>query len=280
MHTIFEKKLLMLKPSQIKIPTDRMRKNMDTYSIKLLADSISLNGVIEPITVRKGEDGFFYLISGERRLKAATLAGLRRVPCVAHKIDAITCSVYSLIENLQRSNLDYFEEAAALERLITVYGLPKAEVSMRLSIPNLALCQKLDLLKLGIDIREKLITFKLDSVYAYLLLKLPDYKRTEVLNKIISENLTVQDTQELINNILYPPFEDEPPKEETKPVRKYYIGDVRLFSNTISKLVENMQTSGINATLKKTENDKYTEYKIRIKKEDLDYEDCQQLKIC
>ena len=82
MHTFADKKLLMLKPDDIIVNPNQPRKNFDTYEVQSLADSISTNGIIQPLTVRKGEGGKYLLIAGERRLRAAKKAGLRRIPCV------------------------------------------------------------------------------------------------------------------------------------------------------------------------------------------------------
>ena len=105
---IADKKLIMLKPSDIKMSPNQPRKSFDEYELKLLADSIQANGIIQPLAVRKLPDGRFELIAGERRLRAAVMAGLRRVPCVIHKTDDETSALYSVIENLQRSNLTVF----------------------------------------------------------------------------------------------------------------------------------------------------------------------------
>ena len=102
MHTINERKLLMLKPNQIRIPPNRPRHNIDPQALKSLADSISLNGVINPISVQKNRDGFFELVSGERRLRAAAMVNLRRVPCVLHNTDVVTSDIYAITK---RKNL-------------------------------------------------------------------------------------------------------------------------------------------------------------------------------
>ena len=128
MHTINDKKILMLRPEELKTSGNQARKSFDPYELKLLAESIASSGIIQPLSVRKTEDGRYELIAGERRLRAAIIAGLRRVPCVLHKTDDATAALYTLTENLQRSNLNFFEEAFGIERLITVYGLSQTEI--------------------------------------------------------------------------------------------------------------------------------------------------------
>ena len=98
----------MLRPSEIKASPDQPRKSFDEYELKALSDSIQASGIIQPLIVRKTPEGGYLLIAGERRLKAAVMAGLRRVPCVVHKTNDETAALYSLLENLQRSNLTVF----------------------------------------------------------------------------------------------------------------------------------------------------------------------------
>ena len=143
MHTISDKKLLMLKPEELKASVNQPRKSFDEYELKLLADSISVSGIIQPLAVRKTDDGKYELIAGERRLRAAIMAGIRRIPCVLHKTDDSTAALYAVIENLQRSNLSFFEESEAIDRLITTYGMSQAEVAARLGIAQSTLSNKL-----------------------------------------------------------------------------------------------------------------------------------------
>lgn len=284
MHTIAEKKLLMLKPDDIIPNANQPRKFFDEYELQTLADSISVSGIIQPLTVRKGESGKYILISGERRLRAAKIAGLRRVPCVLHRTDETTAALYSLVENMQRSDLNYFEEAEAIQRLITDFALTQSEVSARLGMANSTVSNKLRLLKLSPEIKNRLTASNLTERHARALLRLPAEQRDGVLDKIIAEGLGLYQSEELINNILNPePCEcesdvcDEHEDKLIKPIRKSSIGDIKLFSNSLSKLLVTMQNAGISANSKKHETDKYIEYKVRIFKNAPQYD---QLKIC
>jgi len=284
MHTITEKKLLMLKPEDLKISVNQPRKSFDEYELKLLADSIATSGIIQPLAVRKKEDGNYELIAGERRLKAAVMAGLRRVPCILHKTDDETAALYSVIENLQRSNLTVFEESNGINRLITEYGMSQAEAAARLGIAQSTLSNKLRLLRLCEEIQQRIISARLTERHARALLRLPSEQHEDVLNYIIAQGLTLQQTEEYIFNLLNPPMcpKDSVTKSETsdEPVRKVVIGDVRLFSNSLSKLLDTLQSAGIDAKSRKFENDKYIEYKVRINKDSLDPGHYKQLKIC
>lgn len=278
MHTITDKKLLMLKPGEIVPSNYQSRKNFDEYELKLLADSISASGIIQPISVRKREDGRYELIAGERRLKAAVIAGLRRVPCVVHKTDNITAALYSITENLQRSNLTFFEEAQGIETLINSNGISQAEAAVRLGIAQSTLSNKLRLLKLDENLRQRIVASSLTERHARALLRLPYYTREEALDFIIAQGLTLKQTEDYIAEKLKPQVSEE--KKNEKPVRKAAIGDVRLFSNSLTKLVDTLQSAGISAHTRKYETEKYIEYKVRIKKELPQSFSATQLKIC
>ena len=276
---IADKKLIMLKPSDIKMSPNQPRKSFDEYELKLLADSIQANGIIQPLAVRKLPDGRFELIAGERRLRAAVMAGLRRVPCVIHKTDDETSALYSVIENLQRSNLTVFEESEGINRLITEYGMSQAEAAARLGIAQSTLSNKLRLLKLDSEIQARIVSARLTERHARALLRLPERLRGEALDRIIAEGLTLAQTEEYITSLLNPP-EEQPQTEPEEPVRKVVIGDLRLFSNSLSKLLTTLQNAGIKASSRKYETDRYIEYKVRIPKKDSEPDRCTQLKIC
>ena len=274
MYTFQDKRLVMLKPSEITASPDQPRKSFDEYELKRLSDSIKASGIIQPLIVRKAENGY-RLIAGERRLKAAVMAG---VPCVVHKADDETAALYSLIENLQRSSLTVFEEAEGINRLIYEYGISQSEAAARLGISQSSLSNKLRLLKLSDSIKERISSAGLTERHARALLRLSEEDREEALDRIIAQGLTVSQTEEYIFSVINP---QEKPKPVTpdEPVRKSAIGDVRLFSNSLSKLISTLQSSGIDAKSRKYENDKYIEFKVRIQKNS-DSDRYKQLKIC
>lgn len=277
MYNFSDKKLVMLKPSEITASPDQPRKSFDEYELKRLSDSIRASGIIQPLIVRKTQEGY-RLIAGERRLKAAVMAGLRRVPCVLHKIDDETAALYSLLENLQRSNLTVFEEAEGINRLISEYGISQSEAAARLGISQSSLSNKLRLLKLGDSIKERISSARLTERHARALLRLPEEFREEALDRIIAEGFTVSQTEKYITSVLNP--EEKPqPVIPDEPVRKSAIGDVRLFSNSLAKLLSTLQSSGIDAKSRKYETEKYIEFKVRIKKNS-DSDRFKQLKIC
>ena len=277
MYTLWEKKLLMLKPDDIKPSKNQPRKSFDQYELKLLADSIQSSGIIQPLAVRKSIDGKYEIIAGERRYLAAKMVGLRRIPCVLHNTDEKAAAIYAIMENLQRQDLTFFEEAEAINRLIVHFGMPQLEIATRLGLAQSTLSNKLRLLRLNDDQRKRIITARLTERHARALLRLDGADRENALNYIIANALNLKESEEYIENILNPRQEELPPE---KPIRKYAISDVRLFYNSLSKLVNTLQNAGLNAKTRKYENDKYIEYKVRITKNTSERNDCEQLKIC
>ena len=277
MYTLWEKKLLMLKPDELKPSKNQPRKIFDEYELKLLSDSIQSSGIIQPLVVRKSIDGKYEIIAGERRFIAAKNVGLRRIPCVLHNTDDKTAAIYAIMENLQRQDLTFFEEAEAINRLIAVFGMSQLEIASRLGLAQSTLSNKLRLLRLNDDQRERIMTARLTERHARALLRLEGDDRENALNHIIANALNLKETEEYIENILNPK-EEEIPLE--KPIRKYAISDVRIFYNSLSKLVTTLQSAGVNAKTRKYENDKYIEYKVRISKNTQPKNDCEQLKIC
>lgn len=283
MHTISEKKLLMLRPNEIKTK-GTARRYFDPYELKMLSDSIASSGIIQPISVRKTDDGCYELIAGERRLKAAVMAGLRRVPCILHKTDDETSAFFSATENLQRSNLGFFEEAEGIYNIINRFGLSQTETAARLGIAQSTLSNKLRLLRLNETLRERITVCGLTERHARTLLRLPESQREDALDRIIAEDMSLRQTEDLVDGMLNPRTEEVDVKksaaENSEPVRKIAIGDVRLFTNSLSKLICTLQNAGIKASSRKYETEKYIEYKVRINKTSTETGQYKQLKIC
>jgi len=296
MHNIADKKLLMLRPNDVISTISTPRQFFNPDELKLLADSISANGIIHPLTVKKSEKnkGKYTLIAGERRLRAAKMAGIRRIPCLLYKVDEKTSQIYSLVENLHQSRLNIFEEARFINKLMVEIGLTEAELATRLGITQSSIALKLKLLRLDKLTQQKTVDYNLTEAHARALLKLPEKLRSDVADKIYINSLTLDDTERLIYNILNPPKKPiekaveakremviAPKKEEpSQPPVKAAIGDIRLFENSLYKLNETLSSAGIVSNLKTTETSKYLEYRVRVEKSSLEITRYKQLKIC
>ena len=258
---MFDGKLVTLKPEDIIPKNDQPRKSFDEYELKKLSISIKENGILQPLIVRRAEKGKYLLIAGERRLRAAKMAGIKRIPCIIRAADDITADLYTIIENLQRSDLSVFEEAEGISRLICCHGLSQTEVSERLGIAPSTLSNKLRLLKLGKRLKERIIAAGLTERHARALLRIPEEDRENVLDYILARQLSVADTDRYIEKLL------SPPEKKPEPVRKAAIGDLRLFANSLSKMVDTMRMGGVTAKTERHETDTHIAYTVIISKQ-------------
>lgn len=242
------------------------RKVFNEEDLNALSQSITENGILQPLTVRKVSATEYELIAGERRLRASVMAGLRKVPCIVIKCSEKESAVYALLENLQRSDLGMFEEARGISRLIRRYGLTQQEAAVKLGKTQSTIANKLRLLRLTYEEQEWIENAGLSERHARALLKLGDEgARREALSKIISENLNVQQSENIINLML----NSSPKNDKKQGFSKAVIKDVRIFVNTINKAIDTMRLAGIDAKADKTDTDNFIEYTIRIPKKQI-----------
>ena len=244
----------------IKPNPQQPRVRFDYNELEGLACSIRANGLLQPINVRALESGDFELISGERRLRAARMIGMAKIPCIVMNASDQQSALFAIIENIQRENLDFFEEAVAIERLMTEYGLSQDEISEKLGKAPSTLSNKLRLLRLPDEIRDKISYAGLSERHARALLILPDNNtRKRVLDIVIERHLTVAETERLIADV------QRRRKAPRKPQTRAYK-DMRIFLNTLNHAVDVIRKAGIEADTAKSETDEYFEYVIRISK--------------
>ena len=252
-------KLISLKIADIIPNENQPRKNFDEYELSLLKDSIRENGILQPLVVRVAS-GKYHLIAGERRLRAAKMAGLKKVPCIIKKADDLTADCFAIIENLLRRDLTIFEEAEGINRLINVYGLSQCEIAEKIGIAPSTLSNKLRLLRLEKSLRDRINAARLTERHARALLRIPEEQRDGALDYIIAKQLTIPETDEYIDKLL------SPKTEKAEPIRKCAIGDLRLFANSLTKMVDTMRQGGVNATTKRLETETHIEYTVLITK--------------
>ena len=259
-----DNKVLNISTIQIRPNRTQPRRNFDEEALRSLSRSIVENGILQPLVVRRINSTEFELIAGERRLRAAIMAGLSKVPCVIHKCGDKDSALLALIENLQRTDLNMFEEARGIARLIRKFGLTQEQAAIKLGKKQSTVANKLRLLRLGFEEQEWILTANLSERHARTLLRINDEGlRREVLSRMISDNMNVAQAEELVTEALTQKPEAEPDK---KPERKMAIKDVRIFVNTINKAVDTMRLSGINAISRRSETDDYIEYTVKIPK--------------
>ena len=253
-----ERRLVQIPPQRITPSPDQPRRNFDPYELKLLSDSILRNGLLQPVTVRRAGDGY-ELIAGERRVRAAVMAGLSTIPAVVYDVSREEAAVYTIIENLQREDLSPFDEAEGIRRLITVYGVSQCDAAERLGIAQSTLSNKLRLLRLSDHERERIEKARLSERHARVLLRVPPERREELLDRIIASELTVRESERLAEEMLAE-------NKKAAPIRRCSVSDTRLFANSLGKLVNTMVDAGYNAKTHKKETDSYVEYVVRIEK--------------
>lgn len=252
-------KIVEVSNAEIMPNPSQPRKHFSTDELTSLAKSISQDGIVQPLTVRRIQTGF-ELISGERRLRAAKLAGLFSVPCIIINADEQRSAVLALIENIQRSDLNFFEEASAIQKLILQYRLTQEEITMRLGLAQSTVANKMRILKLSAEEQNIIRDNNLSERHARALLKITDpQKRKSVLLKICERKWTVETTEKYIAG-----QEREDIKKDSYKKRAVMLKDVRLFFNTVNKAVSVMKLAGVNADTKRINHEDYIEYIIKI----------------
>lgn len=251
-----ERTLRRIRVSDIARNPNQPRKYFDPEAIAQLAESIRQYGVLNPLTVRRSPSGGYELVAGERRLRAARVAGLNDVPCLVIAADNEDSSAIALVENLQRRDLDFFEEAYGFKRLIDQYGLTQEEAARKVGKTQSAVANKLRLLRLSQQNMELIRSAGLTERHARCLLRLDNEQdRISATNYIIEHDLNVSRSEQYIDQLLQEKKEEETPaaQQERKVVR--LIKDVRFFLNTLNRAVGVMVDSGIGATVEQQESD-------------------------
>lgn len=238
------------------------RKQFKSEELLSLAESIKENGILQPLLARRINNSDYYeIIAGERRLRAAILANLATVPCLIVDCDYEESAVYSILENIQRSDLSFFEEAQAIYQMQNHFGMTQEQIAKRLGKSQSALSNKLRLLKLPADVRYFIEKEGLTERHARALLKLDTEKQIwTALNLIKEKGWNVQQTEEYINSVTNKTV--KPHKSNIVKIFK----DVRIFVNTVNKAINTMKEAGIPAESNKTETDDYIEFFVRIPK--------------
>ena len=249
-------RVLYLPTARIRPNPMQPRKHFDTGGLQELAGSIRQYGVLQPLTVRKA-GGAYELVAGERRLRAAKLAGLEEVPCILIDVNMEDASLIALVENLQRRDLDFIEEALGISQLIRMFGMSQEEAARRIGKSQSAVANKLRLLKLPSDVLESLRQNGQTERHGRALLRLPNpVAQRAALEYIVDNGLTVAATDAYIDALLSAPEEAEQ-KDEEKPEKRrtFVLKDVRVFLNTLSRSIDLMKQGGIDAGIQREETD-------------------------
>ena len=257
-----EEKIVMISPYEISPNPSQPRKYFTDEAIFRLADSIRNHGLIQPLTVRKTDEGY-ELIAGERRLRALKILGKSEVPCVINNVNKEESAHLAIIENIQRENLNMFEQAMAILNLMKVHCLTQEKIAEQLSCSQSYVANKLRLLKISDEEKQDIIEFGLTERHARALLKIKDEDlRKSALKNIIRKNMNVASSEDYIDKLLTEKKKEKSENGKTKII----IKDMRLFYNTIDKAIETMRATGFNVETTKRETLDSTEIVIAIPK--------------
>ena len=250
------------------------RVYFDPAQLEELSNSIRQYGVLQPVIVRL-VDGKYQLVSGERRFRASMLAGKETIPALLRQLDDREVAEMALIENLQREDLNYFEEAEGYARLIQEFQITQEEVARKMGKSQPTIANKLRLLHISERVRREISVDVITERHVRSLLKLKnEEQQLEVLNRIYKNNLNVRQTDELIENILI--AEEKNIREQKKKKMMKAIKDMKIFVNTIRGTVKTIQDAGLPAEVTESENDDYLEVVIRLPKKDMQQTETQE----
>lgn len=235
----------------IRVPVEKIqanpyqpRKDFEPEALEDLAASIAEYGVLQPLLVARGNDDNFLLIAGERRLRASKMAGLLDVPVIVSSYTEQQIAEIALIENLQREDLHFLEEAEGYEKLMTQFNLTQEAMAVRVGKKQSTIANKLRLLNLPLEIRNVLKEAQLTERHGRALLKLKNGELQEqVLKQIIKNGWNVKQTEEHIAKLL----DEAAPKQKKRLV---IVNDVRIYLNSVKKIVSTINDAGIPAQIK------------------------------
>ena len=241
------------------------RATFDEESIAELAQSIQQVGLLQPLLVRKVDDGY-ELVAGERRLRAVTSLGMEKVACIVQQdIEDESSAMMALIENLQREDLHYLEEAQCYQKLLETYGLTQEELANRLGKSQSSIANKLRLLKLSDEVKAAMTEKRLSERHARALLKLTDDKqRLDAVERIAEKGLSVKETERMVEKTLNKAYDEKQAGAKPRPKLMRIVRDYRLFMNTINQAVNQLRESGMTVEVEQSDRADGVDIKISV----------------
>lgn len=260
----------LLPVSEISANPYQPRKQFSEQAIAELAQSIAMNGLLQPITVRRVGEGY-ELIAGERRLMACRHLGMDKVPALLEGCTDEQSAVFALIENLQRQDLNFFEQAQAMQHLMKQCGLTQELLARQLGKAQSTVANKLRLLVFSPALQERMLRAGLTERHARALLQAPCERWAALVEVIIANSLNVSETEALVCTASVPeapvPEGDLPKgRRKKKGIKLFLLKDFRIFKNTIDHAISTMKLAGIQIESNQNEDDEYILYTMRIPK--------------
>ncbi len=255
--------IIMIPIEKIKSNPYQPRKSFSQDKIKELAQSLKTYGLLQPIIVRK-DKGSYYLVAGERRLLAAKSLGWWEIPAIVREYNDSSMAAIALIENLQRENLNFLEEASGYKKLIEEFGLTQEVLAQRLGKNQSTKANKLRLLRLPDLVKKMLLEEKLSERHARSLLRLKtEEEQLEVLQAILKDDLNVRETDEIVNRML-----KQKEKRQGGGGKRVVIRDLRIFINTIRQAVNAIKKAGLKPEVVEKDLGDHWEVTIRLPKKE------------
>lgn len=261
-------KVMLIPEYRIKPNPHQPRRVFDEEKIEQLATSIAQYGLLQPITVLPLEDGNYQLVAGERRLLACRKLRMQEVPAILTSMDEERSSALALVENIQRCDLNFFEEAVAIQKLMKMGGYTQQAVAQKLGKNQSTVANKLRLLQFSDPVREAILNAGLTERHARALLNLNgkgDELLLQAVREITQRQLNVSQTERYVAGVVDKLSQDKEDKPRSK--RLFIVKDLRIFLHSIDKALETMKLSGIKAKTKMQEEEGEVVYTIRIPKE-------------
>ncbi len=256
----------MISPDRICTNRNQPRTVFDDDSIISLAESIKVHGIIQPLTLRILSDkdepfgGLYELVAGERRLRAARLLGFEYVPCIILDADAEQSAKLALVENMQRQDLNIFDEALAIFTLCNKYSMPQKDIAAALGVSQPYIANKLRLLRFSSDEKNIILKNGLSERHARAMLKIEDPElRKKALAEVARQGYNVLQTEEFTDRITSS-------AGKQKPTRKLLLKDIRIFLNSVDRAVVMIKDAGFDIEQSKREVGENIELVIRIPK--------------
>lgn len=246
---------------QIHANRQQPRKHFEEEQLAELRDSICQFGILQPLILRREDDGTYMILAGERRFRAAVMAGLSRVPALVREASEEEAGMIALVENIQRENLGYIEEAKAYQALMEAYQIPQQELARRLGKNQSTISNKIRILNLPEDIQRLLVEHRLTERHARALLKLDDDDmRRQVIEKVIRHQFNVRQTEKLVEECLM--RREKMEREKNKVLRI----SCKLYINTLKKAFNEMDLLSKGATFRQEDTGESYVVKITIPK--------------
>lgn len=260
---VTERAVLQVKIEDVFVNPFQPRKEFNQESLWELSESIRDFGILQPLLVRKGAYGY-ELIAGERRLRAAKMAGQTEVPVLVRQMSDVEMAEIALIENLQRENLHFFEEAEGLERLLREFCFTQEKLALRMGKKQSTIANKLRLLRLPVKVRQLIQKEKLSERHARALLAIEDESaQLSIVESVCREKLTVRQTEELVQQAKQP---RQAGKDATRQNVIRLVRDARIFLNTLRHIVEEMKRSGLRVELEEQEGQNHIVVTMKVPK--------------